>query len=77
MTGLTRARVTQIVNLTLLAPEIQEAVMSLPPDSEMTERSLRQLISHTNWRSQRGRWQSLVGSHVDRPLDQSLGARPL
>src|SRR2546426_846233 len=27
LTGLTRARVTQIVNLTLLAPDIQEAIL--------------------------------------------------
>src|SRR5881296_758253 len=29
LTGLTRARVTQIVNLTLLAPEIQEKILNL------------------------------------------------
>ena len=29
--GLTRARVTQIANLLLLAPAIQEAILELPP----------------------------------------------
>ena len=29
--GVTRARMTQIVNLLLLAPEIQEAILDLPP----------------------------------------------
>ena len=31
---LTRARVTQIVNLTLLAPEIQEAILAVTPVSD-------------------------------------------
>src|SRR4030095_11623161 len=43
--GLTRARVTQITNLTLLAPAIQEAILALPPVTQgrdrITERTLR------------------------------------
>ena len=44
-TGLTRARVCQIVNLTLLAPDIQEAVFTLvlteQSEDDIHERSLR------------------------------------
>lgn len=66
LTGLTRARITQIVNLTLLAPEIHEALLSLPQDSRIMERSLRSLISHSDWRSQRGLWGSLGGGLAHR-----------
>jgi hypothetical protein len=66
-TGLTRARVTQIVNLTLLAPYIQEAVLGLPEDSGITERSLRPLTFHAEWRSQRSLWKAMAGSLANRP----------
>ena len=31
LVGVSRARLTQIANLTLLAPDIQEAILFLPP----------------------------------------------
>jgi len=66
LTGLTRARVTQISNLTLLAPEIQNALLRLSEGSHVTERSLRPLISLPDWCSQGSLWESLVGSLADR-----------
>jgi hypothetical protein len=57
--GITRARVTQILNLTLLAPDIQdqilhlEAVDGLEPSSE---RALREVSSAIDWEEQRLRW---------------------
>ena len=63
LTGLTRARVTQLVNLLLLAPEIQAAILGLPYRSGLTERHLRPLISYSGWRCQHERWESLMGRH--------------
>ena len=44
--GLTRARVTQILNLLRLAPDVQAAVRSLPRESMLSERALRPMIQH-------------------------------
>jgi alkylated DNA nucleotide flippase Atl1 len=65
LTGLTRARVTQIVNLTLLAPEIQDAILRLPPGGRVTERDLRPLVASADWRSQRALWKALAGRLTD------------
>ena len=55
LTGLTRARVTQIVNLTLLAPDIQEEILLLPAqDDRVVERHLRRLTAVPEWSRQRG-----------------------
>lgn len=48
--GLSRARVTQIVNLTNLAPAIQERI--LLGDSLHTERDLRWLATQDSWAQQ-------------------------
>jgi hypothetical protein len=57
LTGLSRARVTQITNLILLAPEIQEDFLNVPmtrnPEVRPTESALRMVIAHTEWREQR------------------------
>jgi hypothetical protein len=56
----TRARVTQIMNLLNLAPDIQEAILFLPPVEEgrdpITERHLRPIAAISDWRVQRGEW---------------------
>ena len=58
-----RARVTQIVNLLQLAPQIQEAVLFLPAQSSgrdtITERALRRLAAEPDWRVQRRMWRRL------------------
>ncbi len=54
--GLTRARVTQIVNLTLLAPDIQEEILAWPPivsgRDPITERTLRAIVAESEWHLQ-------------------------
>ena len=54
--GLTRARVTQIVSLTLLAPAIQEEILALPPVTvgrdQTTERTLRTIVAEPVWERQ-------------------------
>jgi hypothetical protein len=59
LTGLTRARVTQIVNLTLLAPGIQEAILNLSR-SRIAERNLRPVAALVDWKQQCEKWHSLV-----------------
>ena len=51
----TPARVTQIMNLLSLAPEIQEYLLWLPSkcDCQMTERDLRQIAAEVRWDRQR------------------------
>lgn len=60
----TRARVTQIMNLLHLAPDIQEAVLHLPLVAHgrdpITEHELRAVTSRVEWQSQRKLWQSLL-----------------
>lgn len=51
----TRARVTQIMNLLNLAPEIQEYLLFLPaaPGQRVTERDLRRIAAEVRWDRQR------------------------
>jgi hypothetical protein len=60
-----RARLTQIMNLLNLAPDIQEEILYLPavesgPDP-VTERHLRPIAAVANWGRQRGMWRSVAG----------------
>jgi hypothetical protein len=56
LTGLTRARVTQIVNLTLLAPAIQEYILCPTIDADNRiprfERALRNSAATADWQQQ-------------------------
>ncbi len=59
-----RARITQIMNLILLAPDIQEAILFLPsvrrgPDP-VTERDLRPITAEADWTRQRTLWAELL-----------------
>lgn len=61
--GLTRARITQIMNLLFLAPEIQEEILFLPRVTKgrysVTERDLRQVLKTVMWSEQRARWAAM------------------
>lgn len=56
----TRARLTQIMNLLCLAPDIQEAILFLPTTERgrdrITERELRPIAAVVSWRRQRQMW---------------------
>jgi hypothetical protein len=57
----TRARITQIMNLLNLAPDIQEAILFREAgsrESGIEERVLRPLTSITEWAEQREIWSS-------------------
>ncbi len=57
-----RPRLTQIMNLLCLAPDIQEALLFLPAVERgreaVTERQLRPIAGMEDWRKQRRRWRS-------------------
>lgn len=59
----TRARVTQIMNLLSLAPDIQEELLGLPRVTEgkdrLTERHLRHVTASMDWTTQRSHWTAL------------------
>ena len=60
LVGVTRARMTQIANLLLLAPIIQENILTFPsalkgPDP-LTEHDLRDNVASLNWVEQRISW---------------------
>jgi hypothetical protein len=56
----TRARLTQIMNLLQLAPDIQEAILFLPATERgrdvFTEKQLRPIAAVADWRKQRRMW---------------------
>jgi hypothetical protein len=59
----TRARMTQIMNLLLLAPEIQEQILflKLDPCSAIGEPQMRDIIAEVDWHLQRTRWLERMG----------------
>jgi hypothetical protein len=60
---ITPARVTQIMNLLGLAPDIQEEIFFLPPVTEgrpsVTERHLREVLKTVVWSEQREQWAAI------------------
>ena len=54
----TRARMTQIMRLLDLAPDIQEEILFDQP--AVTERDVRPVVQHVDWGRQRQAWQSLT-----------------
>lgn len=64
----TRARVTQVMNLLHLAPDIQEAILFLPWVEQgrdpITERDLRPVAALPDWRKQRRAWEGLRTSRM-------------
>lgn len=65
----TRARMTQITNLLHLAPDIQEAILFLPPVEQgrdpVTERDIRPIAAVADWRKQRRLWNALTARQVE------------
>ncbi len=65
----TRARMTQIMNLLHLAPDIQEELLYLPRSrggrDPVTEKALRPLAAIPDWRKQRRLWSDLRTGTLD------------
>ena len=66
----TQPRMTQIMNLLHLAPDIQEEILILPPVTEgrdpITERDLRPITRMIGWSQQRVMWSRVVR---DQPVE--------
>lgn len=60
----TRARLTQIMNLLYLAPDIQEEILFLPPTESgrdsVIERDLRPIAAGLSWEVQRRIWRKVT-----------------
>ena len=73
LTGLSRGRVTKITNLTLLASNIQEIVLSLPAvltgREPLTEHDLRHMAAEVHWQEQRSIRSTLRRCGHYRPVD--------
>ena len=61
-------RITQIMNLLHLAPDIQEDILSMPPVADgrdpITERDLRVVTRETDWTKQRRGWDGINGNQL-------------
>lgn len=72
--GFTRARVTQLMDLLLLAPEVQEEILflELPPGAQpVSERGLREAVLGTiDWQEQRRRWEELRAQFAPAMLNE-------
>ena len=64
----TRARLTQIMNLLCLAPDIQEAILFLPRAENgrdpISERELRPIVATPSWGKQRQMWEILTRNRM-------------
>jgi hypothetical protein len=55
-----RARMTQIMKLLDLAPDIQEQILFLPPNAVLNERRLRPVTAIADWGEQRRMFQEIT-----------------
>lgn len=55
----TRARVSQVMDLLLLAPDIQEAALHLEAGTRVTECALRAVVRYQDWSEQRRVWETI------------------
>ena len=64
----TRARVSQIMNLVNLAPDIQEELLDLPRTERGRDpvilRDLQSIASTIDWHKQRRQWNELLGTRL-------------
>jgi hypothetical protein len=64
LAGVTRARMTQIAHMLLLAPEIQQAILHLPAmlrgREPVTEHEVRSVEARMEWELQRWEWEKLA-----------------
>ena len=62
----TRARMTQIMKLLDLAPDLQEQILFLPQLPRLSERNLRPIVRRIDWREQRRLFQELTSAEHER-----------
>ncbi|MEX2386445.1 MAG: hypothetical protein WD534_01100 [Phycisphaeraceae bacterium] len=74
-----RARITQILDLNLLCPTIQEAILNLPRTLKgrdpVRERHVRGVLGEVEWGRQRKRWHKLLSTAgIDGTMEQTRDA---
>ena len=64
--GVSRARITQVVNLLLLSPAIQTTILTKPREVDhLSERQVRKIADELDWRRQQTMFDDLlVKAHV-------------
>ncbi|MDX2200027.1 MAG: hypothetical protein SF069_13785 [Phycisphaerae bacterium] len=66
LTHVSQPRITQIMSLNLLAPDIQEALLHLPLVTRgrqpIHEKRLRKVVLTLDWREQRARWSRILAA---------------
>jgi hypothetical protein len=62
----TQPRMSQIMNLNFLAPEIQEAILFRCGDSAVWEKTLRPVAIEPSWAMQRRIWRGFASDPMDR-----------
>ena len=75
--GVTPMRVSQILRLTALAPDIQEEILMMPAGDgrdPITERGLRDVLAQASWAEQRRLWREVVASLASGPAGLGLAA---
>ena len=72
----TRARMTQIMKLLDLAPDIQEQILFLPPIKSLNERNLRPVVRQIDWGEQRRLFQKIVNRFPSDPSSDGSKAIP-
>jgi hypothetical protein len=74
----TRARMTQIMNLLNLAPDIQEEILLLPKTmagrDPVSERRLRRVTAMVRWDRQRKAWRELRENCKNQPVGGSVSS---
>jgi len=68
--GISRSRLTRLLDLALLAPDIQEQVLFLEAvdgKEPVTERALREVVRHMLWSRQRRAWAAIMTSQQPSP----------
>jgi hypothetical protein len=58
--GVTRARITQIMKVVDLAPDIQGQILFMPPMVGLNERNLRPIAKQIDWDEQRRLFQAIL-----------------
>ena len=71
----TRPRLTQIMKLLDLAPDIQEHILFLPPIKNLNERNLRPIVNVIDWRQQRRLFHSLTKGYLREESNRWLVSR--
>ena len=76
--GITRARVTQILDLVFLAPQIQEEILHSPDRfTHIREGQLRVIVKNLNWNEQMQDWDSLKQSLFSNTSPDTLSTQSL